>query len=75
MPKYIDLNKQLVRLYLLNLTCEDVIKEFLLSAETINVVRCRDCEIYEICNYARGLGANGFCNQGKRREVNDAEVH
>ena len=37
MPRYIDLGKQLVRLYRLNLTCEDVIKEFLLSAETVNV--------------------------------------
>ena len=37
MPRYIDLDKQLVRLYRLNLTCEDVIKEFLLSAEAADV--------------------------------------
>jgi hypothetical protein len=35
MPRYIDLDKQLVRLYRLNLTCEDVIKEFLLSADVV----------------------------------------
>ena len=46
MPKYIDLGKQLVRLYRLNLTCKDVIKEFLLSAEiadVVEVVKCKDC--------------------------------
>ena len=35
MPRYIDLDKQLVRLYRLNLTNEDVIKEFLLSADVV----------------------------------------
>lgn len=38
MARYINLDKQLVRLYLLHLTCEDVIKEFLLSADTADVV-------------------------------------
>lgn len=50
MARYINLDKQLVRLYLLNLTCEDVIKEFLLSAETadvVEVVRCKDCQYWK----------------------------
>jgi rubrerythrin len=33
MPKYINVAKQLVRLYRLNLDCENVIKEFLITAE------------------------------------------
>ena len=37
MARYINLDKQLVRLYRLNLTYEDVIKEFLLSAEITDV--------------------------------------
>lgn len=37
MPRYIDLDKQLVRLYRLNITSEDVVKEFLLSAEFVDV--------------------------------------
>lgn len=38
MPKYIDVAKQLVRLYRLNLDCGDVIREFLVTAEPENVV-------------------------------------
>ena len=38
MPKYINVAKQLVRLYRLNLDCEDVIKEFLVTAEPEDVV-------------------------------------
>ena len=37
MSRYINLDKQLVRLYRLNLTCEDIIKEFLLSADVVEV--------------------------------------
>ena len=37
MPRYIDLDRELVRLYLLNLNCEDVMKEFLLSADVVEV--------------------------------------
>lgn len=51
MTKYVDLNKQLVRLYRLNLDCEEIIKEFLMSADTIEIVRCRECKHYR----------DGFC--------------
>ncbi len=39
MPRYIDVAKQLVRLYRLNLDCENVIKEFLITAEPEEVVK------------------------------------
>ena len=41
MPKYINVAKQLVRLYRLNLDCADVIKEFLVSAEPEEVVKVK----------------------------------
>ena len=37
--RYVDVAKQLVRLYRLNLDCEDVIKEFLVTAEPEEVVK------------------------------------
>lgn len=49
MPRLIDVNKQLVRLYRLHLFCEDTIKQFLISADTVDaveVVRCKDCRFY-----------------------------
>lgn len=36
MGKYIDRNAQLVRLYRMNLSCEEVIKEFLMTACTVD---------------------------------------
>ena len=77
MSKYINLGKQLVRLYRMNLTCEGVIKEFLLSAETIDVVRCKDCWkrndedfcplVSDNC-YPPTLPDDWFCKDGERRE-------
>lgn len=32
------------------------------------VTHCKDCILHGVCAYERGLGANGFCNQGNRRE-------
>lgn len=32
------------------------------------IVRCKDCILHGVCTYERGLGKDGFCNQGKRRE-------
>lgn len=32
------------------------------------IVRCKDCVLHGVCTYERGLGKDGFCNQGKRRE-------
>ena len=41
MPKYINVAKQLVRLYRLNLDCGDVIKEFLVTAEPEEVMEVK----------------------------------
>lgn len=35
------------------------------------VVRCKDCIMHGVCTYERGLGDNGFCSQGKRKEDED----
>lgn len=32
------------------------------------VVRCKDCMMLQFCRFAQGLGLNGFCSQGERRE-------
>lgn len=32
------------------------------------VVMCKDCILHGVCTYERGLGKDGFCNQGKRRD-------
>ena len=29
------------------------------------VVRCRECEMFDVCEF--GLGADGFCSDGKRK--------
>lgn len=36
--------------------------------DAIEVVRCRDCMVLQWCRFARGLGLDGFCSQGERRE-------
>ena len=38
--------------------CED--------ADVVEVVRCKDCIIHDICRYRLGLGENGFCSQGRK---------
>lgn len=76
MPRYIDLDKQLVRLYLLNLTCEDVIKAFLSSADVVPLVQCRECkhkaEGQGYC-YKHGIWLHRmtFCSEGERRDDDD----
>ena len=84
MARYIDLDRQLARLHLLNLTCEDVIKEFLLSADAVEVVRCKDCIHCDCsidgmgffyCDFDEGrtVSPNGFCDVAERRkETEDA---
>lgn len=32
------------------------------------VVRCKDCIVKEICRYKTGLGNDGFCSQGERKD-------
>ena len=76
MARFVDLDKQLVRLYRLNLDCEEVVKQFLLTADVIEVVRCKDCKYWypqTDCNigYCCDLltsDENGFCSWGERRE-------
>lgn len=36
--------------------------------DLVEVVRCKDCMILQFCRFAQGLGLNGFCSQGERRE-------
>ena len=38
------------------------------TVDVVEVVRCRDCVIHDICRYRIGLGENGFCSQGRRKE-------
>lgn len=35
------------------------------------VVRCKDCIMHGVCTYERGLGKDGFCSQGKKKEDED----
>lgn len=39
--------------------------------ERPEIVKCKDCILDGVCTYERGLGSNGFCNQGKRKEDED----
>lgn len=39
-----------------------------LSRVPDGIVRCKDCLLHGVCTYERGLGKDGFCNQGKRKE-------
>lgn len=52
MPRYIDVAKQLVRLYRLNLDCENVIKEFLITAEP-----------EEVTERKKGKWKQGYCSE------------
>ena len=38
------------------------------NADVVEVVRCKDCVIHDICRYRMGLGENGFCSQGRRKD-------
>ena len=87
MSKYIELERQLIRLYRLNLDCGEVIKQFLLTAPTadvVEVVRCKDCKYLVrsdgICkvlsnNYEPPVYVDDddFCSRGERRE--DEQIH
>jgi hypothetical protein len=43
------------------------------SVDVVEVVRCEECVVKDICRYKTGLGDNGFCSQGERRS--DERVH
>lgn len=32
------------------------------------IIRCGDCLMHEACRFEIGLGENGFCSQGRRKE-------
>ena len=32
------------------------------------IVRCKDCIVKQICRYKTGLGDNGFCSQGEKKD-------
>lgn len=73
MPRYIDADAELVRLERLNLGSGSVIKEFLTTAKTadvVEIVRCRDCKKHDWCSI-EDLALNDetfFCKWGERRE-------
>lgn len=55
----------------------DFIKLVPLTEDVVEVVRCKDCGSYnkhysECTLNGAHLGENGFCSQGKRKEVNNA---
>ena len=41
------------------------------AVDAVEVVRCKDCMILQFCRFARGLGLDGFCSQGKRKNETD----
>lgn len=38
------------------------------SIDAVPVVRCEDCLMHGVCRFELGLGLDGFCSQGKRKE-------
>ena len=38
------------------------------SANAVEVVRCKDCIMHGVCRFERGLGLDGFCSQGRRKD-------
>ena len=36
--------------------------------DVVEVVRCKDCLIHGVCRFEQGLGLDGFCSQGERKE-------
>lgn len=39
--------------------------------DAVKVVRCKDCVMIQHCRFAQGLGLDGFCSQGERREEDE----
>lgn len=79
MPRYIDAdalkddiavlferNEKLIDEWLAN--CVDDVIDEQPTADAVEVVRCKDCIVQTICRFKTGLGENGFCSQGERRE-------
>lgn len=38
------------------------------TIDAVPVVRCKDCIALQHCRFTQGLGLDGFCSQGERRE-------
>ena len=38
------------------------------SADVVEVVRCKDCLIHGLCRFEQGLGLDGFCSKGERKD-------
>lgn len=38
------------------------------SADVVEVVRCKDCLIHGVCRFEQGLGLDGFCSKGERKD-------
>lgn len=38
------------------------------TIDAVEVVRCKDCVSVRYCRFAQGLGLDGYCSMGERRE-------
>lgn len=38
------------------------------SADVVEVVRCKDCLVHGLCRFEQGLGLDGFCSKGERKD-------
>lgn len=46
----------------------EAVKSWLEKTDMVYVVRCKDCIALQHCRFAQGLGLDGFCSKGERRE-------
>lgn len=47
--------------------CADMVED-IPSTDAVEVVRCKDCLIHGLCRFEQGLGLDGFCSQGERKD-------
>ena len=38
------------------------------EVEFVKVVRCKGCLIHGLCRFEQGLGLDGFCSKGERKD-------
>lgn len=50
----------------------EVVADYLIDNGVVPVVRCKNCEIEQMCTLAQCLGENGYCSYGERKE--NAEI-
>lgn len=41
------------------------------TPDKVHVVRCKDCVSIQYCRFAQGLGLDGFCSKGERKNETD----